>query len=62
MSDLKTIGMKHIAFHVDDIEESYTLLKNKGVTMETGISEAGFGGKYFFFKDCNGILIEMYST
>ncbi len=60
MDDLHVIGTKHLCLEVDNLEVSVKYLKKKGVTFVTHIDTAAFGGKYIFFKDLNGILIEMY--
>jgi len=62
MSDLHTIGTKHIAFLVEDLDASVKELKSKGADFVIEIDTAGFGGKYIFLKDCNGVLIELYSS
>ncbi|MBI2032818.1 MAG: VOC family protein [Candidatus Levybacteria bacterium] len=59
MSDLKTIGTKHLCLQTEDLENTIQKLKEKGVDFITDIDNASFGGKYIFFKDCNGILIEL---
>ncbi len=59
MEDLHTIGTKHLSIEVDDLKQTVSSLKNKGVEVRD-IAEAGFGGTFTFIKDCNGILIELY--
>lgn len=60
MSDLHTVGTKHICLEVDKLDGFIDRLKTKGVIFETKIDTAAFGGRYVFFKDCNNILIELY--
>lgn len=60
MSDLGVIGTKHLAIEVENIEEAIETLKNKDVEFATELATASFGGRYIFFKDCDGILIELY--
>lgn len=60
MSDLHTVGTKHLCIEVEDLNEIIQDLKAKGVEFVTEIDTASFGGRYTFFKDCNGILIELY--
>ena len=59
ISDLKTIGVKHVAFAVADIKAAYNKLKKAKVRFETGIRAFEDGKKYFFIKDPDGILIEL---
>ncbi len=62
MNDLHVLGTKHLCIEVDDLDAIIKYLKSKGVTFATQIDTAGFGGRYIFFKDCNGILIELYES
>lgn len=59
MEDLHVMGTKHLSIQVEDIDSLVKDLKNKGVEFVMDIDNAGFGGRYTFFKDCNGILIEL---
>lgn len=59
MDDLHVIGTKHLCIQVEDLEKTVGELKTKGVQFATEIDTAGFGGRYIFLKDCNGILIEL---
>ena len=58
-SDLKTIGVKHFAFAVTDIQASYRDLKKARVRFETPMRVFSDGARYFFIKDPDGILIEL---
>lgn len=58
-SDLKTIGVKHFAFGVKNIEKEYKRLKKAKVKFATPICTFEDGARYFFLKDPNGILIEV---
>lgn len=59
MSDLEVIGTKHLCIEVEDLNEVIKSLNEKGVKTRE-VDTAGFGGRYTFIKDCNGILIELY--
>jgi len=59
IDDLKTIGVKHFAFKVDNIEKIYYSLKEKKVDFATDIRLGGSGLRYFFIKDPDGILVEI---
>jgi len=57
-SDLETIGIKHIAFLVEDIDKIYRELKNKGLD----IDEPKIGTtvkKFCFLRDPDKISIEL---
>jgi methylmalonyl-CoA/ethylmalonyl-CoA epimerase len=57
-SDLHTLGTKHFALNVNDLEAAYKSLKNKGVLF-SGKPTIGKTSKYVFCQDPSGILIEL---
>jgi len=59
INDLRTIGTKHFALKVDNVEEIYYLLQKKNVEFATDIRVGGSGLRYFFIKDPDGILLEI---
>jgi glyoxylase I family protein len=59
ISDLRTIGVKHFALNVDDIEATFKALKDKRVEIATQVTLGGSGLRYFFIKDPDGILVEV---
>lgn len=60
MTDLQYGGTKHVCFEVPDLEKILPLLQSNGIEIIGETDSAYFGGKYIFFKDCNGILLELY--
>lgn len=56
---LHTVGVRHLCIEVDNLDKVVKKLNKKGVWTRE-IDTAGFGGRYSFFKDCNGILVELY--
>ena len=52
------IGVKHIAFHVDDIEGVVEELKKKGVEFTTEIAKTGRRAT-IFFKDPDGTILQL---
>lgn len=53
-------GLRHLAFEVDNLDESVSNLKSKGVLVE-GIRIDEITGKQFtFFKDPDGLPLEIY--
>ncbi len=59
-TDLKTIGNKHFAIGVKDINEAKKFVEdNKLNDSEITINHGRLGKPYFFIKDPNGILMEI---
>ena len=58
--DVRIVGTRHIALGVDNIEKSYTELKKIGINFIDVPKIGSVGHKYSFFKDPNGILIELF--
>jgi glyoxylase I family protein len=52
------VGIKHIAFHVDDIEGVVEEMKKKGVTFTTEIRRSGSRAS-IFFKDPNDTILQL---
>lgn len=59
LDDLHVQGIKHLCIEVDDLDRLIKSLNKKGVETRK-VDTAGFGGRFTFIKDCNGILIELY--
>ena len=57
--DLKVLGVKHFAFEVEDIDQTYAHLKEAGVKFATDIKVFENGQRYFFIRDPDDILIEV---
>ncbi len=56
-------GMHHICFEVDDIDETLTQMKTKGVKLINETPTIGTGGKKIAFihpSSTNGVLVELY--
>ncbi|MFA5116393.1 MAG: VOC family protein [Candidatus Omnitrophota bacterium] len=58
-SDLRTIGVKHCSFEVDNIQAAYDRLKKSAVEFAGDICTFEDGRRYFFIRDPDGILIEI---
>ncbi len=59
-SDLKKIGVKHIALQADDIEAALKDLKAKGLAdQNTQITAGRTKVSYFFIKDPDGVWVEI---
>ncbi|MFL9483565.1 VOC family protein [Chitinophagaceae bacterium LWZ2-11] len=53
-------GLRHLAFAVDNVEESFTWLKSKGVNVQEVRIDEITGKKFVFFYDPNGQPLELY--
>lgn len=62
LDDLHVVGTKHLCIEVDDLDAMINKLKDNDVELATTLNTTSFGGEYIFFKDCNGILIELYQS
>ena len=52
------VGLKHIAFHVDDLEGVVDALKQKGITFTTEIRRSGPRAS-IFFTDPDGTILQL---
>ena len=59
LSDLKIIGIKHLAFKVKNLEEVSRVLGKKGINVGK-ISKGASGARYLFLSDPDGIQVELY--
>lgn len=53
-------GLRHLAFEVDDIEESVSELDGKGIAHEDIRVDEYTGKRFVFFQDPDGLPIEFY--
>ena len=53
-------GLRHLAFEVDDIEESISQLQAKGVQFEDIRIDEITGKRFTFFKDPDNLPLELY--
>lgn len=60
IDDLKTLGVKHFAFKVRNIEEVHKTFKNTPkIEIATELRLGSSGLRYFFIKDPDEILVEI---
>lgn len=62
MDDLAVVGTKHVCFEINNLEEMIKNLQEKGVEFIMKPDTTFYGGKYVIFKDCDGILIELFES
>ena len=53
-------GLRHLAFEVNNIEESISQLQAKGIQFENIRIDEITGKKFTFFKDPDGLPLELY--
>ncbi|MEO0648435.1 MAG: VOC family protein, partial [Cyanobacteria bacterium J06650_10] len=53
-------GLRHLAFSVDDIEAQVIKLKAKGIDTEPVRIDELTGKQFTFFKDPDGLPLELY--
>ncbi|MHC5767121.1 MAG: SMU1112c/YaeR family gloxylase I-like metalloprotein [Nostoc sp.] len=56
----ESCGLRHLAFQVDDVEETVFYLKSKGLEVENIRVDEITGKKYTFFKDPDNLPLEIY--
>jgi methylmalonyl-CoA epimerase len=55
-------GLHHVAFHVDDISQTFEKMKQEGVRLASADIQIGAGGHFYFFvhpASSSGTLIEI---
>ncbi|MEM6752464.1 MAG: VOC family protein [Cyanobacteria bacterium P01_C01_bin.38] len=55
-------GLRHLCFGVDNIEETVSYLKSKGVAVEDIRIDEMTGKRFAFFKDPDNLPLEIYET
>ncbi|MBD2676470.1 MULTISPECIES: VOC family protein [Nostoc] len=61
-SSPEACGLRHLAFKVDDIEQSVNYLKSQGVVTENIRVDELTGKKFTFFKDPDNLPLEIYEN
>jgi glyoxylase I family protein len=56
----EALGLRHLAFNVDSVEETCDYLVSKGVAVETIRIDEYTGRKFTFFNDPDGLPLELY--
>ena len=55
-------GLRHLAFEVDNIEQTIRILNENGVTTETIRIDELTGKRFTFFIDPDGLPLELYEN
>ena len=53
-------GLRHLAFHVEDIEPAVKWLHDMGIETEPIREDKVNGGRFTFFKDPDGLPLELH--
>ena len=53
-------GLRHLAFHVEDIEPAVSWLNGLGIETEPIREDKVNGGRFTFFKDPDGLPLELH--
>ena len=53
-------GLRHLAFHVEDIEPAAAWLNSLGIETEPIREDKVNGGRFTFFKDPDGLPLELH--
>lgn len=59
-TDPEAQGLRHLAFHVENIEEAVAWLNSRGIEAEPIREDKCNGGRYTFFKDPDGLPLEFH--
>ena len=60
VSDPEAYGLRHIAFRVASVDEMVAELESKGIPCEPVRADTFTGGKMTFFRDPDGLPIEIH--
>ena len=58
----EALGLRHLAFEVDDVPAARAELLDKGIDCEDLRVDPNTGKAMFFFRDPDGLPLELYST
>ena len=56
----EAMGLRHLAFHVEDIEPAVKWLNDMGIETEPVRLDTCNGGRFTFFKDPDGLPLELH--
>ena len=58
----EALGLRHLAFEVDDVASCKAELENKGVAVEPIRTDEHTGLRFVFFADPDGLPLELYEA
>ena len=56
----EALGLRHLAFHVENVEEAAAWLNARGIETEPIRSDPINGGQFTFFRDPDGLPLELH--
>ena len=56
----EAMGLRHLAFHVENVEEAARWLHDRGIETEPIREDLVSGGRFTFFKDPDGLPLEIH--
>lgn len=56
----EALGLRHLAFHVEDVEQAVAWLNNMGIETEAIREDKVNGGRLTFFHDPDGLPLELH--
>ena len=56
----EAMGLRHLAFHVENIEPAVAWLNERGIETEPVREDTINGGRFTFFKDPDGLPLELH--
>lgn len=56
----EAMGLRHLAFHVENVEEGEKWLRSLGIETESIREDNVNGGRFLFFKDPDGLPLELH--
>ena len=56
----EAMGLRHLAFHVEDVEEAVAWLNGMGIETEPIREDKVNGGRFTFFRDPDGLPLEIH--
>ena len=60
VTDPEAMGLRHLAFHVEDIDPAVEWLNRMGIETEPVREDTVNGGRFTFFKDPDGLPLELH--
>ena len=56
----EAMGLRHLAFHVENMDEAVAWLNRRGVETEPVRNDTINGGRFTFFRDPDGLPLELH--
>ena len=60
VDDPEAMGLRHLAFHVENMDEAVAWLRSRGIEPEPVREDKINGGRFTFFKDPDGLPLELH--